>query len=70
MTLDVWRERLKEYEADRAAYAEKIKVELLFGLRKPRFHNGAKPAPTKCNSCGSQEFVQHRERRICAFCRQ
>lgn len=28
-----------------------------------------KPKPTKCPSCGSREYVEHRGQRVCAFCR-
>ena len=30
----------------------------------------AKSAPSKCNSCGSQDFVLHQARHICSYCRQ
>lgn len=27
------------------------------------------PAPSKCSACGSHEFLPHRGRHVCAYCR-
>ena len=76
MSIDRYAAELERYAAEVSWYAEKIQVVKLFGMQKPRFYGDpvlegrGKPAPAKCNSCGSHDFVLHQARHICSYCRQ
>lgn len=76
LTLELYNAEVDLYAARVSMYAEMIKVDKLFGMQKPRFYGDpvlegrGNPAPTKCNSCGSQDFVLYQSRHICSYCRQ
>lgn len=63
LTLSLYRAQVDAYAAKVSFFAEQVRLEMLFGSQ-------AIAPPCKCASCGSTDFIRHRGRSICTYCRQ
>ena len=76
MTPQEYASQLKRTDTD---HIQKIELIKLYGRTKPHFlgdpalegrETYAKPVkPAKCPGCGSHEWRQHNNVRVCAYCR-
>jgi hypothetical protein len=65
---------MAQAKSQRAAEDRRIQYEMeragdLFWGREPTAPSPRKATTTKCDSCGSREWVAHAGKEVCAYCR-